>query len=77
MNGDDPSRPPDLYRMNLFTLEPGHEILFQNQNRLAWLVGRQVTSPDRAFDGPGTAFGQLGCLFDADMVRADHCCIPP
>lgn len=77
MNNDDAARSAGLDRMNPFALEPGGEVFFQNEDRLPWLVGRQVTPLDCAVDGMVTAFGQLGGLINRDGVVSDHFGMPP
>lgn len=63
--------------MNPLALEPGREVLFKDQDRLPWLVGRQVTPLDCAVDSVVTAFGQLGRLINSDGVVSDHFGMPP
>lgn len=66
------SRPADLNHMDALALEPGGEILFQDQHRLAGFVRGQVTFLDSPVNGVIAAFGQSGGLFYGEGVSADH-----
>jgi len=66
------SRPAGLNHMDTFALEPGGEVLLQDQYRLAWFVGCQVTFLDGPVNGVVAALGQLGRFIYGQGILADH-----